>query len=206
MLATGADEVVKLWTIPEGGLTKDNMKNPSFEISGPEGEVNSLAFNPLVSNLLAVGSKSNMIVADATKGSEAFKFEVSGYGKDILDVSWDFYGKTVACVTKDYKLCIVDPRSSDSKVLSTTKKCSGFRPNAAVFMGEKGHVIATGVNSSRSPVVEIYDPRMMSESFTDEDLDMSPGYAMPMYDPDTKILYVAVRGSGMLRMYARINK
>lgn len=201
LLATvSADESVKLWEIPRGGLEAD-MSNPSAEIACQGGELHSLSFHPLVANLAAVGGKSGVQIVDPVAESQISSFDVSGYGKDIVTVVWDYYGKQVACIGKDYRMSLFDPRSADTNVLGNAKKSGRFRPQAAAFMGSKNYLVATGVNSSRQPVVQCYDPRMMGESFADEDLEMSPGYTMPLYDPDTRILYITLRGSGMVRMF-----
>lgn len=199
LLATGGDECVRLWTIPEGGLT-ESLSTPTVQVNAMEGGVYSIKFNPLIDGLLAVGCKAKLSIVDTSVGKSVYEFESSGFGKDLVSVDWDYYGNTVVSMGKDYSMYHIDPRKAGSTELKGVK-CSGFRPQSCVFMGSTGHLIVSGVSSSRQPMLQVFDPRELTTPIASQDLELSPGFSMPLYDPDANLLFFTMRGSGMIKVF-----
>ncbi|GAB5358359.1 hypothetical protein AAMO2058_000450700 [Amorphochlora amoebiformis] len=200
VLATGGDESIKLWKIPEDGFTSDVSK-PEVEMKEMPGSVHSIQWNPLVDNLMAVGCKSALKICDVKEQKCLFSFDLTSYGTDLINVSWDYFGKEILCISKNYTMHYIDPRTKKEGTFGKGVKASGFRPQRAIFMGAGGKVLISGVSSSREPSLNIFDPRKLSDPLVDQQLSVSPGYLFPMYDHDTKILSLAIRGSNMVRLY-----
>lgn len=70
LLATGSDDTtVKLWTVPDGGLT-ENMKEATTTLHGHGKPVSLLAWNPVASNVIAsVGKDPCVKIWDVERGA-----------------------------------------------------------------------------------------------------------------------------------------
>jgi coronin-1B/1C/6 len=71
LIATGSeDTTVKLWGIPEGGLTK-NVTEPLVDLHGHQKKVTHLIFHPTAANVLLSASGDNKVkLWDIEKGCE----------------------------------------------------------------------------------------------------------------------------------------
>ena len=79
MLATGSDDTtVKVWSIPDGGLT-ESLKDPLVTLSGHGKPVTLLSWHPTAENVLAsVGKDPCVKIWDVTSGAN--KLTLDGFG------------------------------------------------------------------------------------------------------------------------------
>lgn len=188
LLATCGDECVRGWRVPSSVLEEDLIK-PDFDVSMERGSPNALQFHPHVDELLAVGCKSGAELININSATSSASFDT----KDaVTSIVWDYFGKQLACVGKSYNLYTCDPRTVKGTTVKGTKG-SGFRPQNALYNGRDGKLIVAGLSSSRQPEIRIFDPRNLSESLVDQELNLAPGYMMPIYDVDTRLLAVTLR-------------
>lgn len=111
LLATGADDAhVKLWRIPQEGLTA-NMSSPQADLSGHKKSADVIAFHPSASNVMATGSADKTVkLWDLEKAQEKATIEV--FGDSVQGIAWNYDGSLIAVTSKDKKVRIIDPRAN----------------------------------------------------------------------------------------------
>jgi len=196
LLATvSEDGTVKVWGIPEGGLTA-TIKEPLQKLVGHKRKVGSCTFHPTANNVLATSSTDYTVkIWDIEAGEE--KLTMDGWADIIQSVSWNEDGSQLATTCKDKKIRVYDPRTNS------------FAAEAAGHQGVKGsrclwlHDKLFSVGSSRMSEREfnIYDPRAMEKPIHHTGLDNASGVIMPFFDPDTNMLFLAGKGDGNIRYF-----
>lgn len=121
LLATASDDTtVKIWQIPEGGLTA-NTQDAVQVLKGHGRKVGSVNFNPVAENVLATsGIDYRVKVWDIEKGDELFN--VDGHTNIIQSVQWNYDGSQIVTFCKDKKLRIIDPRTGSIVAVSHIRK------------------------------------------------------------------------------------
>lgn len=198
LLATGAEDgVVKLWEVPSGGLTS-TLSEPKvkLDLSSP---VRSFDFHPSASGVLAVGNKDGACVLDLEQGAVTYNFPVSGAGKDTLSVSWQPDGGRLALLGKNSAIHLFDPRQAAKDQMETFASIDSKKPQFVFFVKDK--LVLLAQNSSQKPFLAYYDPANLSKAWLQQDLNLSAGIVLPMYDPDTDLLFLAPRGATMLSIF-----
>lgn len=113
VLATaGSDGNIRLWKLPEHGLTGDiNPDNAETTLSGHGKRVDTISWHPSAVNVLASGGPDSTVrVWDVTASTE--KVKVAGIIKDAVDsVAWNWDGSLLAVTSRDKKLRLLDPRA-----------------------------------------------------------------------------------------------
>jgi WD40 repeat protein len=119
MLATGAsDGALRLWKLPEHGLTGDiSADQAAANLMGHGKRVDNLAWHPAAVNVLAsTGSDNTVRIWDASTVQD--KLKLDDIWKDQIDsISWNYDGSSLAVASRDKKLRIVDPRSKTASAV-----------------------------------------------------------------------------------------
>jgi WD40 repeat protein len=119
VLATAAaDGNIRLWKLPEHGLTGDiNADQAEATLAGHGKRVDTLAWHPSAVNVLASGGPDSTVrVWDISTSAE--KLKVSGVMKDAVDsISWNWDGSLLAVASRDKKLRLVDPRTGTASAV-----------------------------------------------------------------------------------------
>lgn len=90
-------------------------------------------------------------------------------------------------------LRIIDPRSSNPISMSSESHQS-IKDSRVVWLGEQNRILTTGFDSSRLRQIIIRDLRNLAQPEKTLELDCSTGILMPLYDPDTNMLFLAGKG------------
>jgi len=198
LLGTTADDgVIKLWKIPNE--MKENILNPTVNLTGHKRGVDSFKFHPTSSNLLASGSSDKTVrVWDLESGKEAILLD--GLHSDaIQSVSWNWDGSLLATTCKDKKLRIVDPRSK--QVSQTGEGHQGVKRSTVIWLGSMQRLATVGFSKFRDRQFAFWDPRDLSKSLSMSNLDASTGTVDLFYDNDSALLFLAGKGDGSIRVY-----
>lgn len=199
-LATSSfdDSSVKLFKLPEGGLTK-NVGDSECEVKFDAG-INSISYHPSVPGLLLAGGKSNLAVVDLNRGESVFDFKMAGFGKDIISTSWSYDGSIASAVGKDFRLHTFDPRSAAGDILNTSSKHK-LKLQRSMFIGSGGHFLVIGLDVMRNAKLQIYDIKKADTPIATVSPGFSTGTLLPLYDNDTELLWVCCRGSAMVNQF-----
>ncbi|XP_050355413.1 coronin-7 isoform X1 [Nymphalis io] len=191
LLLTGSqDSLVKVWHIPPEGL-KESLSVPECTLSQKQRRVENVGFHPVADGLIHVASGHDFALWDLTTQKEAFVNK--DHTEVIQSTSWKKDGKLVATSCKDKKVRILDPRA-DSPVLGVANSHQNIKDSRLVWLGDTDRILTTGFDSARLRQIMIRDIRNLSQTQKTLELDCSTGVLMPLFDPDTNMLFLAGKG------------
>lgn len=201
ILATASEDcTVKVWQIPEGGLTQDTTEAVQV-LNGHSRKAGTVTFHPSANNILATSALDYKVkLWDIETGTE--KFNVDHHAGIIQSVEWNGDGSQLATFCKDKKLRIVDPRSN--AVAGEVEAHAGVKGGRCVWLtgapgGEK--VFTVGFSKTSERTFAIWDPKNLKEPLKAEGIDQAAGIIMPFWDAGSNCLYLAGKGDGSIRYY-----
>lgn len=198
------DQTIKIWGIPEGGLTT-NIVEPIVDLHGHSRKVTLLAFHPTASNVLAsVGGDQHVKLWDIEKGAEMNTL-VDVHEQLIQDIVWDYTGTHYATSSKDKNVRIHDARSGRTTATITTAH-EGVKSIKMTYLGSFDKLVTVGFTRQSQRQFKVWDPRNLALEVKRVDVDQAAGVIMPFYDPDTCLLYLAGKGDGNIRYYEMTNE
>ncbi|KAH9267397.1 hypothetical protein BASA84_000664, partial [Batrachochytrium salamandrivorans] len=197
MLGVGAEDgTVKLWSILEpqsdvgGSLESLASVSPMLVLPAEQKRIEKLLFHPTAHNLLSVASNLQIRLWDVQHKTAAITLECT----DILQTfSWKEDGQLLVSMSKDNRLSVFDPRSG-TKHIKSVESHNGLRPSRVVWAGETDMIFSTGFNSRRDREYSIWDFRNLTQPLITTKIDTSPGILTPLYDSDTRMLFLTGRG------------
>jgi coronin-1B/1C/6 len=200
IIASGsADCTVKIWGIPEGGLTK-TITEPLLTLEDHTKKVGNVLFHPTASNVLftaAMDHKINLWDIETGKIQRAVN---NVFGDAIQSMVFNKDGSQLAVTSKDKKFRLMDPRL-DNPVIAEAEGHQGTKGSRACWLTSIDKILTVGFTKLSQRHYMIWDPRNLSAPVKTEDVDMSAGLIMPFFDHDTSIVYLAGKGDGNIRFY-----
>ncbi|XP_058794011.1 coronin-7 isoform X2 [Phymastichus coffea] len=191
LLATGSQDcLVKIWHIPEAGL-EESLCNPECTFSHRQRRVEVVHWHPTAEHLLTTVSYTNLSLWDVLAQKELFSN--NDHKEVIQSTSWKYDGTLLATSCKDKQVRIIDPRAARNIVQAASSHQS-IKDSRIVWLGNSDKVLTTGFDAARLRQVYIRDVRMLSDPIKTLELDCSTGILMPLYDPDTNMLFLAGKG------------
>ncbi|XP_039959760.1 coronin-7 isoform X1 [Bactrocera tryoni] len=192
LLATASQDcLVKIWHIPEKGL-EASLSDPECVFSHKQRRVETVGFHPTADGLLHSTAVGCVTLFDITTQKELFSN--NEHPEVIQSVSWKQDGTTLATSCKDKNVRILDPRIADSPIQMVADSHQSIKDSRVVWLGNQTRILTTGFDSARLRQVIIRDLRNFSVPEKTLELDCSTGILMPLYDPDTNMLFLAGKG------------
>ncbi|XP_011141113.1 coronin-7 isoform X2 [Harpegnathos saltator] len=200
LLATGSQDcLVKLWHIPESGL-EESLCNPECTFSHRQRRVEAICWHPSAEHLLTTASFTNLSLWDVLSQQELFSN--SDHTEVIQSVSWKQDGTVLATSCKDKQMRIIDPRAS-SCIVNSCSSHQSIKDSRTVWLNNSDRILTTGFDAARLRQVFIRDLRHLNEPVKTLELDCSTGILMPLFDPDTNMLFLAGKGDTTI-MYMEV--
>lgn len=192
------DFTVKVWQIPDGGLTTP-MTEAIVTLEGHSKRVGILAWHPSALNILLTAGCDNVICV-WNVGTGELVYQLDDAHPDLIySVSWNKDGSAVCTLCKDKALRIIDPRRGT--VLKVREKVhEGTRPMRAVFLAN-GKILTTGFSRMSERQLALWDAKDLSEPMAVQEMDTSNGVLLPFYDPDTNMVYLCGKGDSTIRYF-----
>ncbi|XP_051175953.1 coronin-7 isoform X1 [Leptopilina boulardi] len=191
LLATGSQDcLVKLWHIPESGL-EESLCNPECTFSHRQRRVEVVRWHPTAEHLLTTVSYTNLSLWDVLSQKELFS--TNEHSDVIQSVSWKQDGTMLATSCKDKQIRIIDPRAPKN-VVNSSPSHQSIKDSRIVWLGNGDRLLTTGFDSARLRQVCIRDLRNLNDPIKTLELDCSTGILMPLFDPDTNMLFLAGKG------------
>lgn len=203
LVATASeDSTVKIWGIPEGGLT-ETIDKPLQSLEAHSKKACGVEFNPVANNILATTAFDYKIrYWDIEAGVD--KFCVEGFKDAVQSMSWNIDGSLMVAASKDKHLRIIDPRQST--FVTETPGHQGTRGSRTLWMKKKDRIFTVGFTKISERQYCFWDPRDMSKPLVTQDIDVSAGLLMPFFDEDSSVLFLAGKGDGNIRYYEIVDK
>ncbi|XP_052900121.1 coronin-7 isoform X2 [Anopheles moucheti] len=191
LLATGSQDcLVKVWHIPEKGL-EQSISTPECTFSTKQRRVETVGFHPTADCLLFATAIGCVSLWDLTCQQEAFSN--NEHPEVIQSLSWKQDGRLCVTSCKDKMLRVMDPRAPTPITLAAESHQS-IKDSRVVWLGDQNRILSTGFDSARLRQVIIRDLRNFSEPEKTLELDCSTGILMPLFDPDTNMLFLSGKG------------
>ncbi|XP_055297269.1 coronin-7 isoform X11 [Sitodiplosis mosellana] len=191
LLATGSQDcLVKIWHIPEKGL-EQSLTTPECQFTHKQRRVETVGFHPTADYLLHSTAAGNINLWDLTSQKEVFG---SNEHPDVIQsLNWKLDGTLMTTSCKDKMVRIIDPRSNVPITLAADSHQS-IKDSRVVWLGDQSRILTTGFDSARLRQIIIRDLRNFNTPEKTLELDCSTGVLMPLYDPDTNMLFLAGKG------------
>lgn len=198
LIATASEDAyVKIWQIPEGGLTA-HLTDAAQILQGHRRKVGTCDFNPVANNILATSSTDFQLkIWDIEKGAEFINI---GHHADIIQsVAWNWDGSLLATACKDKKIRVFDPRSN--VVAQEAEGHQGVKGSRVSWLGKSNRLYTTGFGKTSERQYMILEHTDLSNPLVSTNIDNASGLLMPFFDPDTNVLFLAGKGDGNIRYY-----
>lgn len=206
------DLTIKLWDVPDGGLTA-SQKEASCTLEGHGKKISFVTFNPTVDGIIA---------------SSAFDFKAKvwsldnqeeSYSIDLPEQSWslqwNWQGSLLATTCKDKMMHIIDPRAK--ALVSSTKIHDGSKGSKIQWVGsnlagdECNKIITTGFSSQAERQIMIWDTRKFGDASKETCdplnllvLDQGTGALYPHWDDGSMTLWITGKGDGNCRYFEHV--
>ncbi|XP_043797534.1 coronin-7 isoform X2 [Apis laboriosa] len=200
LLATGSQDcLVKLWHIPEAGL-EEPLCNPECTFSHRQRRVEVVCWHPSAEHLLTTVSYTNLSLWDVISQQELFS---NNEHTDVIQsLSWKQDGILLATSCKDKQVRIIDPRASTC-IVNCCSSHQSIKDSRCVWLNNSDRILTTGFDAARLRQIYIRDLRHLNEPVKTLELDCSTGILMPLFDPDTNMLFLAGKGDTTI-MYMEV--
>ncbi|XP_046688777.1 LOW QUALITY PROTEIN: coronin-7-like, partial [Homalodisca vitripennis] len=195
-LAVACDDgTIRLWLIPEGGLTEPT-NSPDTVLEGHSEKIYFIKFHPLAQDVLASGSYDMTVrVWDLTRGYDPITLQ--GHTDQMFSLSWSSCGNMLATVCKDSVLRVYQPRSSTSPV-AEGKGPVGSRGARVTWALDSSFIVVTGFDKVSERQIMVYKREDLSTPLATVGLDVSPAILIPYYDEDSSTLFLTGKGDSTI--------
>ncbi|KAL0269016.1 UNVERIFIED_CONTAM: hypothetical protein PYX00_010761 [Menopon gallinae] len=193
LLATGSQDcLIKVWHIPKLGL-ESSLSDPECVLySKMQRRVETVLFHPVADCLLSTTSYTALNLWDLTT-QQAFYNNTDDHTEVIQCICWNDTGSLIATTCKDKQLRILDCRK-DGAVVNETISHQGIKDSRTVWLNDGFRLLTTGFSGAREREICIRDLRKFDSPQKSIELDSSTGILLPLYDPDTNMLFLAGKG------------
>lgn len=205
--SSSEDCTIKIWDIPNGGLTK-NLTDCVADLVAHQRRVGVLAWHPTAYLVLMSAGSDNKVFIWNVATAEILT-ELETHPDMIYTTIWNNDGSKIATTCKDKYIRCFDPRTG--KCLSQGKGHAATKPMRAIFLKD-GKLFTTGFSRSSERQYALWDVEKIDAGTGEfsclcmEELDNSNGIFFPFYDPDTNLIYLCGKGDSAIRYFEYTNE
>lgn len=131
VIASGSEDcVVKVWQIPDGGLTR-TLTEPVVDLVHHQRRVGLVLWHPSALNILLTAGSDNLIVIWNVGTGEALVL-IECHPDTIYSACWNWDGSQLVTTCKDKKIRILNPRTGE--ILTEAIAHEGSKATRAIFL------------------------------------------------------------------------
>ncbi|KAJ1372689.1 hypothetical protein KIN20_034904 [Parelaphostrongylus tenuis] len=147
------------------------------------------------SNLIAASSLGNAFIVDIEHKSVVAK--VDGFTDKGYSLDWSEDGKLLAIsADKGRQVCVYDVRSGTSPLQKLNVHQGLGRESRVLFCGDR--LLSSGFTSKRTQELNVLDVGKWDKPIHTQEYVSTTGILMPLYDPDTKLVFLVGKGTNKL--------
>uniref|UniRef100_U5ETW4 Coronin n=1 Tax=Corethrella appendiculata TaxID=1370023 RepID=U5ETW4_9DIPT len=197
VIASGSEDcVVKVWQIPDGGLSR-TLTDPVVDLIFHQRRVGLVLWHPSALNVLLTAGSDNQIVVWNVGNGEVL-VHIDCHPDTIYSACWNWDGSQLVTTCKDKKIRIINPRTGEIENEAIAHE--GSKASRAIFL-RHGLIFTTGFNRSSERQYSLRAPDALGDPIVMVDLDTSNGVMFPLYDPDTNLIYLCGKGDSVIRYF-----
>ncbi|XP_059054783.1 coronin-6 [Achroia grisella] len=197
VIASGSEDcVVKVWQIPDGGLSR-TLTDPVVDLVYHQRRVGLVLWHPTAQNVLLTAGSDNQI-AIWNVGTGEVLITLDCHPDLIYSACWNWTGSKLLTTCRDKKIRIIDPRKGE--VESEAIAHEGSKASRAIFL-KHGLVFTTGFSRMSERQYTLRTPDALNEPIVTVEIDTSNGVMFPLYDPDTNLIYLCGKGDSVIRYF-----
>jgi len=151
----------------------------------------------VASEVLASVSTRTMLIWDCSTAQTKHAIE-GQHGEVIQSIDWNHTGTLIASTCKDRQVRIFDPRTCTPTALffghRGIKACSPF------FI-DTFRIGTVGFDEGHQREIRIFDVRHFRAVALHQVLDVGAGALVPLFDPDTNLLFLPGKGDTSTRIF-----
>ncbi|CAF3200335.1 unnamed protein product [Rotaria socialis] len=205
VIASGSEDcTVKVWQIPDGGLTSSNLTQPAVDLVAHQRRVGQVLWHPSALNILLsagnieINGSGDMKIFIWNVGKSMILQTIDCHPEVILSVSWNFTGSRIVTSCKDKIFRIINPRTG--QIVKSGMGHQGAKPARAIYLRD-GRIFSTGFSRMSERQYALWDEDNLGISLTMEELDSSNGILFPFYDEDTSLIFLCGKGDSTIRYF-----
>ncbi|CAF1595536.1 unnamed protein product [Adineta ricciae] len=197
VIASGSEDcTVKVWQIPDGGLTSSNLTQAAVDLVAHQRRVGQVLWHPSALNiLLSAGGDMKIFIWNV--GKATILSTIDCHPEVILSVSWNYNGSRIVTSCKDKIFRIINPRNGH--VIKSAMGHQGAKPARAIYLRD-GRIFSTGFSRMSERQYALWDGDL-GNALTMEELDSSNGILFPFYDEDTGLIFLCGKGDSTIRYF-----
>ena len=157
LASSSEDGKVKLWVIPDGGLTQ-HLKEEDMCLTGHSKKALSVRWHNSVENLMSTGANDNTVkIWDVSCGKMATNIPVSNA---ITSQQWSPKGNTLALMVKGSIMSLVDPRNAENAWQQPSHQ--GSKAQKLQWIDDD-HIVSSGFNKMNEREWAVWDIRQQGQ-------------------------------------------
>ncbi len=154
LIASASEDcTIKVWDIPNGGLTK-NLTDCVADLVAHQRRVGCLAWHPSAYLVLMSAGSDNKVFIWNVATAEILT-ELDTHPDMIYTVFWNLDGSKIATTCKDKMIRCFDPRTG--KLINETKGHQATKPMRGFFLTD-GKMFTTGFSRTSERQYALWDP------------------------------------------------
>jgi len=199
LFTAAEDGVIKVWELPEEGLSKDLDDFQSTLYAAHEGRLSMLAPHLAAHNILASATTKVIQIWDLETTEAMRTLQDSFLETEVQSMAWSYGGESLVTGSKDMMLRIIDARSEH--LAGQVQAHQNGRDMKALWAGDSPYLISAGFSLTRNRELGLWDSRNLEAAVMKVRLDSNTGPMFPIFDPDTGMLAVTGRGDTGMKIF-----
>ena len=160
--------------------------------------VGLILWHPTAANILVSSGHDHLVIVWNIVTATPVNI-IDSHTDTVFSMSFNLTGSLLATTCKDKMLRILDPRSGE--VVQQGRSHEGTKAAKVEYLGDSGQLVTTGFSKFSDRQLAVWSQDDLTAPLKMENIDCSSGVLNPVYDHDTRMVYVWGKGDGNIRYY-----
>lgn len=190
-----------LWRIPDEGVSSTlDASDALGSLSGHSNAVRTVDFHPTANGIVVTSSVDQTIrVWDINRMAETHC--IRDHSDVVSNISFNYDGSLFVSAAKDRLIRVVDPRAAAVTAQSAEIGRNLRAEWCPVGLGTNDTILTVASVAGGARVLNLYDPRDLSQSICTRTIDQASGQLFPFFDEDTGLCWIAGKGDTTIRFF-----